>query len=187
MPFYLPAIIGSLWGTFEFSLALAKRSKSDATSKDQRSLGLIWLVALAAIGLGVASARHVPALAVPWPEPMKVTGCGLFAVGLSLRLYSIICLGRFFTTNVAISNDHRLIESGPYQFIRHPSYTGSLLAMFGCALTFANWGSIVLIFLPFLAINLWRIHIEEAALAEGLGDDYRRYMKRTKRLVPLIY
>lgn len=187
MPFEPPVIIGPLWGAFELSLSLAKRSRPDATSKDRRSLGLIWLVALSGVGLGIGAAWLFPAMEPSFARTMKVVGCVLFGLGLTLRLISIICLGRFFTTNVAIASDHRLIESGPYRFIRHPSYTGSLLSMLGCALTFANWASLLLIFLPFFAINLWRIRIEEEALMEGLGESYHRYMLRTKRLIPKIY
>jgi protein-S-isoprenylcysteine O-methyltransferase len=108
-------------------------------------------------------------------------------LGLALRWYSIIHLGRFFTVNVAIANDHRLIDSGPYHFVRHPSYAGNLLAVAGFSLSFQNWASILLIFVPCCAVILWRIHIEEEALLGALGEQYRGYMRRTKRLIPLIY
>jgi protein-S-isoprenylcysteine O-methyltransferase len=187
MPLEPPVIIGPLWGAFEIGLSLARRSKSDAISKDRRSLGLIWLVALSGVGLGIAAVRLLPGWEPSFAKQLKVIGCGLFGLGLGLRIHSIICLGRFFTTNVSIASDHRLIDSGPYRFVRHPSYTGSLMAMFGCALTFANWAALLLIFLSFFAINLWRIRIEEEALEEALGEDYRRYKQRTKRLIPFIY
>jgi protein-S-isoprenylcysteine O-methyltransferase Ste14 len=80
-----------------------------------------------------------------------------------------------------------LIDSGPYRFIRHPSYTGSLVAVLGFALSFANWASLLTIFVPSCAVTLWRIHIEEEALIGALGEGYRGYMQRTKRLIPLIY
>ncbi|HEU6448587.1 MAG TPA: isoprenylcysteine carboxylmethyltransferase family protein [Verrucomicrobiae bacterium] len=109
------------------------------------------------------------------------------ALGIVLRWYAILYLGRFFTVNVAIAEDHRLIDTGPYHFIRHPSYTGSLLSALGVAMSLQNWISFLIVFVSILAVTLWRIHIEEQALAEGLGQPYRSYMKRTKRLVPGIY
>jgi protein-S-isoprenylcysteine O-methyltransferase len=69
----------------------------------------------------------------------------LFALGVLLRFYSIIYLGRFFTPTVAISADHRLIDSGPYRFIRHPTYTGFLMILVGLGLHSANIVSLLII------------------------------------------
>jgi protein-S-isoprenylcysteine O-methyltransferase len=187
MTTHLPEILGSLWGGSELGLTLAKRSKSDSTSKDRHSLGLIWLVNLSAVALGIAAAYQLRQCALPWPKLMLPLGCGLFVLGLALRWYSIIHLGRFFTTNVAIAKDHHLIDSGPYRFVRHPSYAGSLVAVLGFTLSLANWASLLIIFGPNCAVTLWRIHIEEEALLGALGGGYRGYMQRTKRLIPLIY
>lgn len=178
-------IIGPIWGGSELFLTFARRSKSNAISKDNRSLGAIWLVNLSAIALGIAAAYQLPECELPWPSP--VVGCCLFALGLALRWYSVIQLGRFFTTNVAIATDHHVIDSGPYHFVRHPSYTGALLAAFGFSLSMGNWASLLIIFVPGCAIQLWRIHIEETALVEALGEQYRNYMRRTKRLIPFVY
>jgi protein-S-isoprenylcysteine O-methyltransferase len=184
---HLPEILGPLWGASELGLNLAKRSKSDATSKDRHSLGLIWLVTLSAVALGIVAAYRLPQCALPWPKPVVALGCGLFVLGLALRWYSIFHLGRFFTTNVAIAKDHYLIDTGPYRFVRHPSYAGSLVAALGFGLSFANWASLLIIFVPKCAVTLWRIHIEEEALLGALGEPYRRYAQRTRRLIPLIY
>jgi protein-S-isoprenylcysteine O-methyltransferase len=72
-------------------------------------------------------------------------GAALFAAGLALRWYAIVYLGRFFTVNVAISKDHRLIDTGPYRFIRHPSYTGAIMAfvgVFASGFCLHNWASL---------------------------------------------
>jgi protein-S-isoprenylcysteine O-methyltransferase len=187
MTLYPPEIIGPLWGASELCLNLVKRSKSDAISKDCHSLGTIWLVTLTAVALGIIAAYRLPACGLPWPKRVVEVSVVLFMVGLTLRWYSIIHLGRFFTVNVAISKDHQLIESGPYQFVRHPSYTGSLLAVLGFCLSFHNWASLLIIFVPCCAVTLWRIHIEEEALVGALGERYVNYRQRTRRLIPLIY
>jgi protein-S-isoprenylcysteine O-methyltransferase len=114
-------------------------------------------------------------------------GLLLFVTGILLRWYSIIHLGRFFTVDVAISAEHRVIDSGPYRFVRHPSYTGALIAFIGVGLYVRNWISLLLLILPITAAFLWRIRIEEQALIAGLGEDYRRYAARTKRLIPFLY
>ena len=114
-------------------------------------------------------------------------GCGLFVLGLTLRWYSIIYLGRFFTANVAIHSGHEIIDTGPYKRIRHPSYTGALLAFLGLALSLANWVSLAVVLVPILLAFSRRISIEENALASALGSPYTNYMRRTKRLAPFIY
>lgn len=175
------------WGLSEFLLTVVKRSKRDATSRDRHSLPLIWLVNLAAVTAGIFAAYRLRSWAMPRPKTWQELGYSLFIAGLALRWYAIIHLGRFFTVNVAIARDHRVVDDGPYRFIRHPSYTGGLLAVFGFCLTFDNLASLLIIFVPVCAITLWRIHVEETALLTALGEPYRQYMQKTKRLIPLVY
>jgi protein-S-isoprenylcysteine O-methyltransferase len=111
----------------------------------------------------------------------------MFIFGIVLRWFAILYLGRFFTVNVAIHADHQVVDSGPYRFIRHPSYTGGLLTAVGFSMTLNNWGSFVIIVLPCVAVTLWRIHLEEQALRAALGERYSSYMWRTRRLIPFIY
>jgi protein-S-isoprenylcysteine O-methyltransferase len=96
-------------------------------------------------------------------------------------------LGRYFTVDVSISAEHKLIDSGPYRHIRHPTYTGALLAFLGLGLCFGNWLSILFLTLPIIAAFLWRIRIEERVLLHGLGQNYRAYVERTSRLIPFVY
>jgi len=181
------ALIGWSWCFSELALTLFKRSKSNATSKDRHSLSLIWLVNLAAVALGIFAAYRLHNCRIPYSELTLRVAVVLFSVGLTLRWWAIIHLGRFFTTNVAIAKDHHVVDTGPYRFIRHPSYTGSLMAVFGFALSFHNWATFLIILIPCYAVTLWRIHVEEQALTEGLGQPYKDYMARTKRLIPFVY
>lgn len=182
-----PEILGAFFGLSELLLTLFKRSGKKAVSKDRHSLKLIWLVNTTAIVLGIAAAYRLHSCQLPWPKAARETGYGLFVLGLVLRWHAVFYLGRFFTTNVAIAADHRVIDSGPYRFIRHPSYAGALLAVFGFGLTFQNWACLLIIFVPCFVVNQWRIRIEEQALLAALGEPYRNYLQRTKRLIPLVY
>jgi protein-S-isoprenylcysteine O-methyltransferase Ste14 len=89
--------------------------------------------------------------------------------------------------NVAIAADHRVVEAGPYRLLRHPSYTGALLAFLGLGICLDNWASLALLTLPTSVVFLWRMRIEEDALLETFGERYRDYMRRTRRLIPFIY
>jgi protein-S-isoprenylcysteine O-methyltransferase Ste14 len=96
-------------------------------------------------------------------------------------------LGRFFTVDVTIEKDHELVERGPFRVVRHPSYTGVLLAFVGLALTLDNWSALLVILLPISAAFIHRMNMEENALSGALGREYTDYMQRTKRLVPFVY
>jgi protein-S-isoprenylcysteine O-methyltransferase Ste14 len=95
-------------------------------------------------------------------------------------------LGPLFSTFVTIQKEHRLVTSGLYRFVRHPIYTGSLLAVVGIFLVFRSrlvWGA-----LPLYGLGtLWRIHDEERLLLAAFGEEFRRYRARTWRLLPFVY
>jgi protein-S-isoprenylcysteine O-methyltransferase len=182
-----PRYIGPLFGLSEFALLLAKRAREGARAADSGSLSLIWVVILLCMALAALAGLYLPQADSGWLLRLRTTGGLLFLAGLLLRWYAIIYLGRFFTVNVAIAADHRVVDTGPYRWVRHPSYSGSLLEFLGFGITFGNWLSLALLTLPVAMVFHNRIRIEEQALCTALGDDYRRYMARTRRLIPGIY
>jgi protein-S-isoprenylcysteine O-methyltransferase len=111
----------------------------------------------------------------------------LFVAGLLLRWWAIVTLGRFFTVDVTLEKDHVLVELVPFRMVRHPSYTGVLLAFAGFALSLGNWAALLVILLPIGAAFIHRMNVEENALSGALGPQYTDYMRRTKRLMPFIY
>ena len=180
-----PLALGAFYGVSEIVLTLTRRSRGD--SRDRHSLALLWVVIAISIFLSLSAAQTYHAANLPHRRLLYFAGLFLFAGGVILRWYSIVRLGRFFTVDVSIAKEHRVVDSGPYRFVRHPSYTGALIAFLGFGLCLGNWLSILLLMLPILAAFLWRIRIEEQALIDGLGEDYRAYMRRTARLIPFLY
>jgi len=128
-----------------------------------------------------------PTATLPYLRGFYFFGCILFLAGLALRWYSIGYLGRYFTVDVSIAAEHKLVDSGPYRYIRHPTYTGALLAFVGLGFCFGNWLTTLFLTLPIMAAFLWRIRIEERALLDALGKNYRAYMKRTNRLIHRVH
>jgi protein-S-isoprenylcysteine O-methyltransferase len=188
MQFPLPLLLGLAYGISEAGLGVLKRSRDDSVDADDSTLRVLWATILIAVTAGVMTSQRVPTAAFAGARAAALwVGCVLFALGLVLRWYSIVYLGRFFTVNVAIHSRHEVVDSGPYRLIRHPSYAGALLAFLGLALCFANWLSLILVMLPILWAFGRRIAVEENALASALGTPYIRYMQRTKRLAPYIY
>jgi len=114
-------------------------------------------------------------------------GIALAIVGFIIRWTAIIQLGKMFTVDVAINNQHQLKTNGLYQIVRHPSYTGLMLIICGIAVCMSNYLACAVIIIPiFLALN-YRINVEEKALLEAFGYDYEQYRKTTARLIPGIY
>ena len=89
--------------------------------------------------------------------------------------------------DVTIEKDHELVERGPFRAVRHPSYTGVLLAFVGLALSLGNWAALLVILVPIGAAFIRRMNVEEDALSRALGTRYAEYKNHTKRLVPFIY
>jgi protein-S-isoprenylcysteine O-methyltransferase len=184
----IASILGLIYVGSELGLTLKKRAKAgEANGRDRGSLRLLWIVIASSSFLAFTVASALPAARMGGGPLVRYTGVVIFVAGLSIRWYSIVHLGRFFTVNVAIAANHRLIDTGPYRFVRHPSYTGALMAFLGLALCLDNWASLVAMTVPVFLVFLWRIGVEEAALLQGLGDPYRVYMTRTKRLIPAVY
>jgi protein-S-isoprenylcysteine O-methyltransferase len=180
--------LGLVYLFSEVLLTATRRSRSrTGTKQDRSTLGVIWLVIMVSIAAGVCVAARWPAAALPNGRELAYAGVILFIAGLALRWWAIITLGRFFTVDVTIEKDHELVEHGPFRVVRHPSYTGVLLAFVGFALTLRNWAALLVVLLPIFAAFVRRMNVEEEALSRALGSRYAEYMKRTKRLVPFVY
>lgn len=112
-------------------------------------------------------------------------GCGITLLGLGFACWARVVLGRNWSGIVQIKQDHELIVRGPYSIVRHPIYTGLLLAFSGTVLAIGDWRA--LISLALVAVAFWRkLRLEERWLCELFGEPYRDYMRRVKALVPWI-
>jgi len=186
----LTLLLSILWIAFEAYVSATRRS--GAGEHDKGSLNLQW-ASIMASALAAASLRYwVPfardIAAIGWGSPgLGYAGCALIAVGVGLRFWAIVALGRRFTVQVTLVQNHSIVQSGLYRFVRHPAYLGSLVSLLGLGLAFENWASIgAALALPLLA-TLHRIRIEEALLQAHFGASYRDYQAHTWRLLPGVY
>lgn len=150
-----------------------------------------WVLAMANLisNLGMLGTIALDARGVwrmPGPEWMRLAGLAVFAAGTALRVATMVALGRMFSLRVSVEEDHRLVTTGFYSRVRHPSYTSVVVLCIGIALAFRSWFWAALI--PTMLFGITRrMIVEERFLSEHFGDEYRAYMARTKRLVPGIW
>ena len=183
----LPLKLGLIYLVSEVALQYFRRSSGKARRADGGSFYALWITITLGIIGGIAATRFLPAYHFSLPASVRQLLGLLFAGGLILRWWAIVSLGKFFTVDVAIADDHRLVVRGPYHLMRHPSYTGMLLAFAAMALTFQNWVAVACILVPLLAALAYRIYVEELALEVTFGDEYRQYAETTKRLIPGVF
>jgi protein-S-isoprenylcysteine O-methyltransferase Ste14 len=133
------------------------------------------------IGHALAPAASIGAGA--W---LVALGMAIGWLGLLLRWWSIVSLGKYFTVVLQASHDQPVIERGPYRVLRHPSYTGLLLAFIGGSLIVGNWVSAIFAVSAILAALIYRLRTEERALNAMLGDRYQHYAATRARLIPHV-
>ncbi|MBB3704140.1 methyltransferase family protein [Aminobacter aminovorans] len=119
-------------------------------------------------------------------ETIRWIGVALFAAGGMLRLWPFFVLGSRFSGLVAIQPGHRLVTSGIYALVRHPSYLGLLVNALGWALVFRSGVGVILVGLTLVPL-IARIRSEERLLRTHFGAEYGDYARRTWRLVPGLY
>jgi protein-S-isoprenylcysteine O-methyltransferase Ste14 len=173
------------WVIPELRQALTRRS--EAVTADRGSLMVLRAAFVGGALVAVSAERVLPAAAIQPAAAGAWLGLAFLWSGIVLRLWSFRTLGRYFTFTVQTSRDQPVIRAGPYRFVRHPGYTGLLLAIIGVSFFFGNWVSTVGLAIAATAGLVYRIRVEERALVQTLGDTYRDYAATRKRLVPLLW
>ena len=120
------------------------------------------------------------------PSWVFYLGTLIIILGIIVRQWSIAVLGRFFSPTIGVQEGQKVVETGPYRLVRHPSYTGVLLILVGVGLAFQSLAAILVMLLMFSVAYGHRINEEEEVLVSELGEEYVKYMKRTKRLIPYV-
>src|SRR5579871_6389970 len=151
------ACLAGVFGLSELALSLRRRSRPGARRADQGSLHVLWTLILAAWALAFFLAQAEPIGRFRAGPLLMGTALLLFVGGVTLRWSAISQLGPLFTVDVAIDANHRLIDSGPYRLIRHPSYAGALLALLGLGLLLGSLPALAALMLPACAAYAYRI------------------------------
>jgi len=179
--------VSYLYGFFEVLMNLRLRRKANATTTNDK--GSLWLL-YGLITLGYTLSFSIGATKigrmVPWNTFFSI-GMALVVMGFIIRIHSMLTLKQYFSYSVTKVENHKIIATGLYKFIRHPGYLGQLMIFLGISISISNWFSILLMMIPILIGYLYRMRIEEKFMSVQLGEDYLVYQEHTKRIIPLLY
>lgn len=176
-----------MWVLSEIAILVkTKRQRKDVVSEN-KDKGSFWMIII-----GIFTCIFVNQLC----NSLKIGyvnstisdfGSILIIAGLCIRLWAVAVLGRHFSLVVSVDTKQKIIQSGPYRMIRHPSYTGTLVTFIGIGLAFNTWVGSLIMFVFFIIVFGYRISIEEKALIEMSPDEYSSYIQKTSRLIPFVW
>jgi protein-S-isoprenylcysteine O-methyltransferase Ste14 len=176
------------WVASEVLIGIATRTRrGDGVVKDRGSLAILWVTITLAMTAGGIIRGVLGANLFAGAYWLTEAAMAILIAGLAIRWTAILSLGKAFSSNVAIRSTQKVYRGGLYRWMRHPSYTGMMLAFLAIAVQYRNWISFLVVMLPTMAALLYRIHVEEIALNEAFGAEYAEYSRHTKRLIPDIF
>jgi protein-S-isoprenylcysteine O-methyltransferase Ste14 len=176
------------WFASEIIIGVATRTRqSTGKVRDRGSLLILWIVIFTSITACTWISETGPKNMFGGANWLKVAAVVVILVGLAIRWAAIITLGKSFSSNVAIQDSQKILKTGIFRVVRHPSYLGLLLVFFAVGLHSRNWIAFALAIVPTTAALLYRINVEESALLGAFGEEYLAYSRETKRLIPGLY
>lgn len=143
----------------------------------------IYLVQLAAT-FEAAYWRYPQCVAWDMAAFIALAGCVL---GLVIRTWAVVTLGDLFTMHISIEQNHRVVRSGPYALVRHPSYLGAFILYLSAAVFLHAWYATLAALILLLLAFVRRIGVEEERLRTELGADYEIYCGHSKRIIPFVW
>jgi protein-S-isoprenylcysteine O-methyltransferase Ste14 len=182
--------VTSLWVIFclYWVVSALRVKRTQQMEAAGRRFGTVAILVVAAFlifarraNLGILSRRFTPQ-----SETIKAASIVLVAVGVAIAIWARRHIGEYWSSRVALKEDHHLIQSGPYARVRHPIYSGMLLAMIGTGLFVGEWRAIIGVLLVFAA-HWQKARREEKLLASEFGPIYQEYCGRTGSLIPRLH
>src|ERR1700685_2685972 len=181
-------VLMGMFAASEWSIRFRSGLRHGGTRQDRGSFYVIIVTCLLGVGAAFAIAGDVHATALNEDRwSIFVVGLVIMLLGIALRQWSVFALGSFFTVHVQVREGQTVVDTGPYRFVRHPSYTAILLTFFGMGVALENWLSLLaLIVIPTIGLVV-RIRVEERALLAALGEPYRVFSQSRARLIPKVW
>jgi protein-S-isoprenylcysteine O-methyltransferase Ste14 len=177
-----------MFGASEWSIRFRSRLNHGGTPQDRGSIYAVIVTCLLGVGAAffIADNVHSTALDVArWP--IFAVGLAIILSGIALRQWSVLALGTFFTVQVQVREGQTVVDTGPYRYVRHPSYTAIIMSFVGIGVALENWLSLLVLFVIPTVGLIVRIRVEERALLAALGEPYRQFSESRSRLIPKVW
>lgn len=185
-PWHVASLLWAAWAAIWAISALRVKRARRRQSLASRLGQIFWL----AIAAALCVPTHLPGrfLETAWlPRTPAIlwTGTALTAAGIAFAVWARAVLGRNWSGIVTVKDDHELVRTGPYARIRHPIYSGLILALVGTAICLAEWRGLVAV--AAVSVALWqKLRLEERWMVETFGARYVEYRNGTWALIPFI-
>jgi protein-S-isoprenylcysteine O-methyltransferase Ste14 len=174
----------AVWLVSEISILRPARDRS-GSDPDRKSM--LFLASSNLVAPLLAIAVHIFGVgSAPFSAQAKFLGIALMLTGFVTRWAGMWTLRKFFSANVAVQSDHRLVIRGPYKLVRHPGYFGGWLAFLGFGISLGNWIALFVLAVLTIPAFLYRIKVEEQVLRAAFPD-YVAYAERVKKFIPLVW
>lgn len=169
-------------------LVVRRATRGTVPPEDSGSLRVVLVLGSVAMLAAFLLPFLVPRAALPGNRvAWFCAGVITLIAGSLLRRHCFRELGAYFTGAVTIQANHRVVDTGAYRWVRHPSYTAALLMTLGMALAMGSWLGVVVSFAVAFFAYAYRAQVEERALLGALGEPYAAFMATRKRFIPLVY
>lgn len=176
-------VLTIVWG---FGLLTTKR-----TMRSQTAASRLWQAGIVIFGFWMlfsqsVHARWLDVQLYPAGHASALLGIALVVAGIAFAIWARLTLGGNWSATVTLKESHTLIQRGPYRWVRHPIYTGLLLASLGTAVVAGSLHSFAA--LPIIFFGLWlKMATEENLMLQTFGAQYVEYMRQVKALAPFLY
>ena len=181
MIFYVPILIALT--VYVLRLAEISRKRATAPGKVQENLTLRLFVL---VGTFMTFGSMLEYVFRDGGFSRIALACGIVCAiaSFKLRWSAIEALGKFWSLHVEIRDNHEFVQSGPFRFVRHPTYFSMILELLAFGLICSAWWMLAVIPFLFVPALILRLRLEEPALIEKFGDAYRDYQRRVPMLIP---
>ena len=181
LTFYVPIILAAAAYAARMAEIATKRNTIPGPVQENLTFRLFFVV-----GTAITFGSLAEYLFVRREFSWLVLGAGVACslVSFALRRSAIAALGKFWSLHVEIRENHEFVQSGPFRFMRHPTYFSMVLELLSFALIFNAWITMIFIPLAYIPVLIMRLRLEEPALVEKFGDAYREYQRRVPMLIP---
>jgi len=194
----IAALIVLLLYAVQSEIRFGKRARSRRAGAADRGSTVVLSVAASVPALGLVLALKkdspgwasllpawFPSATIPGLPAIAWAGVACGGCGLALRLWAVLTLRERYSKTLLIQEGHSIEHGGPYRWVRHPGYLGSLLTLNGIALASGSWPVLFASLIATLAAYIYRIRVEDRMLITALGSPYVDYQRRVRALFPM--